>query len=248
MPALTLFLEAMSACALYASKNATNGPVIMRCIDAKVNDLLGSEMPVEFRPALARIQALMLYQIIRFFDGDVIARTSAEATFSELESSTHRLAGSITWDSDLNHPGWGGAEPNAPLHDFPLHDSQASREFWRVWILQESARRTYLIACFFMQVWRTLTGRTCPRPCHRDRPNLAEGWTLSSHLWQARDAFGFATAWKGRKHYVVKRRETLKILADASGDDIEDFGKMLLTVKLGIDEAKAYLALKGGSL
>lgn len=239
--------EALSACALYASKNAVNGPVIMRCINAKVDDLLGFEMPTEFLHALARTQALLLYQIIRFFDGDIIARSAANATFSELQSSAHALAGHIIWSinnhSDSGRSGLDGEDCNTSLG--PV--LQPSRHFWREWVLQESARRTFLIACFFIHVWKLLSGLQ-PTPCGDMPPLMSQAWTLSSHLWQARDAFDFAAAWRDKKHYVVKRRAILSTLADANGDDIEVFGKMLLTVALGIEEAKAYLSLKGSFL
>lgn len=238
--------EALSACALYVSKNSVNGPVIMRCIHTKLDNLVESEMPTEFLHALARTQALILYQIILFFDGDIIARSSANATFSDLQSSAHALAGHIKWNTsnhnDSDRSGLGGDNYNTSLR--PL---QPSRNFWREWILQESARRTFLIARFFIHVWKLLTGLQ-PAVCGDNPPLMSHTWTLSSHLWKATDALDFAAAWMNKKHYVVKRRAILSTLADANGDDVEVFGKMLLTVALGIDEAAAYLSLKGSSL
>lgn len=239
-----LFPDALSACALYASKNTANGPVVMRCIDAKVKDLLRSGMTLDFFHALARTQAMILYQIMRFFDGDIIARSSAETTFSELDSSAYVLASYITWDTQKNP---GRPDLNDKEHDASPLDLQTIHSSWRDWVLQESARRTYLVARFFSHVWKLLTGRRVGA-CSRGPPPAHESWTLSSHLWQARDAFDFAVAWRDRSHYVVKRKAILSTLADAGGDDIEVFGKMLLTVSLGVDQAKAYLALKGSSL
>lgn len=40
----------------------------------------------------------------------------------------------------------------------------------------------------------------------------------------------------------------MSTLADAGRDDLEPFGKMLLTVALGIDEAKTWLGMKGAAL
>ncbi|CAN8106312.1 unnamed protein product [Discula destructiva] len=236
--------DALSACALYESKSFVNGPVIMRCIDAKMNDLLRSQMPAEFLPALARLQALLLYQIMRFFDGDVLARSSADATFKELRSSANALAGHIIWA----HPSVQESVQRAgPELEAPCPTLQDSRRFWKDWLLQESARRTFLIACFFMNVWKLLTGRQV-ETCRGDPILLGQSWTLSAHLWQARDCFDFAVAWGEKHHYVVRRKAIISTLADANGDDIEDFGKMLLTVSMGIEEAKAWLAAKGTSL
>lgn len=120
-------------------------------------------------------------------------------------------------------------------------------QFWRNWVLQESARRTYLVARYFTHIWQLMTGRRT-LGCHRNPPPPQESWTLSSHLWEARSAFGFMTAWRDKRHFVVRRKAILSTLADAEGGDIESFGKMLLTVSLGVEEARAYLASKGTSL
>lgn len=235
--------DVLSACALYASKNPVNGPIVMRCIDGKVNDLLASHIPMDFLSTLARVQALLLYQIIRFFDGDILSRSSADATFLELRSSAQALASHIIWDTRTI------PDDRSAGIDSILFPAQASHPIWRQWIVQESARRTYLIACFFVSVWKILTGRQNADCQLEGEPSfLGQSWTLSAKLWQASDAVDFAVAWRESKHYTVRRKEIMSTLADANGDDIEVFGKMLLTVSMGVEEAKAWLASKGTSL
>ncbi|KUI58581.1 Regulator of drug sensitivity 1 [Cytospora mali] len=234
--------DAVSSCALYIAKNSVNAPMIMSCIDARVNDLLDSTLPEDPLETLARTHALLLYQIIRFFDGDILARSSADATFSELESSVDSLTQHITWTGESN-PGTSGND-----FDLPTYPLQPSREYWKEWVLQESARRTFLVASFFLRTWKLLTGRPLPC-CRRDIPlYMHQSWTLSAHLWQARNAYEFSLAWKERKHYVVTRKAVISTLADAGRDDIESFGKMLLTTAMGIDEARAWLGMKGVAL
>ena len=108
----------------------------MRCIETKVDDLLGSIPQPGHLSALARTQALLLYQTIRFFDGDVLARSSADATFCELESSIHALHEHVSWDisssSDRLIIAHGDGDG--------LSLAQPSRQFWKAWIYQESAR------------------------------------------------------------------------------------------------------------
>jgi hypothetical protein len=63
--------DAQAACALYITKNDINKGFIFRHIEQRMNELLAMEnldTPIEL---LAKTQALILYQIIRFFDGDV---------------------------------------------------------------------------------------------------------------------------------------------------------------------------------
>ncbi|KAI3400105.1 hypothetical protein diail_4335 [Diaporthe ilicicola] len=219
--------EAVSACALHASKNAVNTRVILRCIETKVDDLVGSTPRAEPLDALARTQALLLYQTIRFFDGDVLARSSADATF----------VGCRRFPSKVGSPAVSDNTDGLSLF-------QSSQESWKAWVFQESARRTFLVASFFVHMWELLTGRA-PAECRRDEALLRQCWTLSAHLWEAGNALDFAAAWRDRKHYVVRRDTIRSTLMDAEAGDLESFGKMLLTTALGVDGAKAWLALRG---
>lgn len=216
----------------------------MSCIDTRVNDLLDSELPHAPVETLARTQALLLYQIIRFFDGDILARASADATFSELSSSLSALSRHISWSGDGML--YGCVTPDRDI-DLPPFQPPPSSEPWREWIFQESARRTFMIASFFVNTWKMLTGRPLPG-CRADPPLTHEIWTLSAHLWLARDAFEFSLAWGEREHLVVTRRTVMSTLATAGRDDLEVFGKMLLTVALGVDEARAWLRMRGAVL
>lgn len=195
---------------------------------------------------LAHTQSLLLYQIMRFFDGDIIARSSADATFSQLDSSTRLLYKHIHWNSDDRSRDLSFSRDGMQQICQAL---QAASDFWCDWTFQESARRTYLVARFFLHIWRLLTGqqavecRGAPPP-----PNRLESWTLSAHLWQASDSADFAAAWAEKKHYVVKRKEILSTLADARCEDLETFGKMILTTSMGVSEAEIWLASIGVTL
>lgn len=215
----------------------------MRCIETKVDDLLGSAPQPGPLDALARTQALLLYQTIRFFDGDVLARSSADATFCELESSIHALHEHVSWDVAsspdrlITTPGDIGGLPLV----------QPSREFWKAWIYQESARRTFLVSSFFVHIWKMLTGQPLVRRWDEEELRR-QSWTLSAHLWGAGDALDFAAAWRDRKHLVVRRGAMRSTMMGAEAGDVEVFGKMLMAAALGVDETEAWLASMGARL
>lgn len=216
----------------------------MRCIETKVDDLLGSAPQPGPLDALARTQALLLYQTIRFFDGDVLARSSADATFCELESSIHALHEHVSWDV--------ASSPDRPITTTPgdiggLPLVQPSREFWKAWIYQESARRTFLVASFFVHIWKMLTGQPLVRRWDEEELRR-QWWTLSAHLWGAGDALDFAAAWRDRKHLVVRRGAIRSTMMGAEAGDVEVFGKMLMAAALGVDETEAWLASMGARL
>lgn len=200
-----------------------------------------------------------------FFDGDILARTSADATFDQLDASSRSLYKHIDWNpaTDSRASGCVGNDFHPPIthgslaSELQTPTAAAADSWWHDWVFQESARRTYLIARFFLSVWNLLTGQVAAG-CHHqqgDNPNEPPGvnqeeehWTLSAHLWQATDPVNFAAAWSGKKHFVVRRKAIFSTLADASCEDVEDFGKMILTTSMGVTPAKVWLASIGATL
>jgi hypothetical protein len=66
-----LLADAYATCAMYMAKNDVNKLMIFRAIERSAAELiksLQSTVPIE---VLARAQSLLLYQIIRLYDGDV---------------------------------------------------------------------------------------------------------------------------------------------------------------------------------
>jgi len=82
-----------------------------------------------------------------------------------------------------------------------LYPIGPTREFWQAWVLQESARRTYMATFFTLQLYLLLKGDV-PEKCDK-RLYQCHFWTVSAHLWRARDAFDFACAWRDKRHFVV---------------------------------------------
>lgn len=146
------------------------------------------------REVLARVQALLLYLTILIFDGDILARSAAEAAMPVLESAAIGLVGLFGHNPLV-------APVPAPPESLPLYPVGPAREFWRGWLLQESARRTYAATFFLLQLYLVLKGDV-PKKCDH-KLYLCHFWTASAHLWRAEDAFEFAIAWRDRRHLVV---------------------------------------------
>lgn len=91
---------------------------------------------------LPSVQALLLYQIIRLFDGDIRLRAEAEVTESTL----------IQWAEELNrqteqHPLRYG---NSSL--FPSNRDIS----WKDWVFKESCRRTVICAYMLQGIYSFL--------------------------------------------------------------------------------------------
>lgn len=168
-------------------------------VEGRAQELVSSPPPTSRLDVLGRTQALLLYQIIRLFDGDIRARAAAEEANPALEAAGTALLGHITFD----HP----QLPPTEIIDEPVVFSTLgqTREIWNEWVFQESARRTFFIAFFVVQTYRVLTGRP-PLQCD-SRLHLCHFWTLSAHLWHATDPLSFEIAWKEKNHLLVTNQK-----------------------------------------
>lgn len=149
---------------------------------------------------LARVQALFMYVTMLVFDGDILSRSAAEAAMPVLESAATALVGLFGHNPFI--PASSSSAP-APPESLPLYPVAPAREFWQGWVLQESARRTYLVTYFLLQLYLVLKGDV-PKKCDQ-KIYLCHFWTVSAHLWRAGDAVEFALAWRDRRHFVVNQ-------------------------------------------
>ncbi|KAG8671407.1 hypothetical protein FPOAC1_004654 [Fusarium poae] len=227
-------LDAHSSCALYMAKNRVNSPIIFRSIESRVNDLLATPAPITPSECLAHTQALILYQIIRLYDGDIGARASAELIIPAIEASAISLFSYAQFDID------------ATVITLPTYPVAPTKAFWQDWILQESLRRTLLFSFYFVQAYRIMAG--CKILQCDGRLGLCHAWTLSAHLWNATTPLSFAEAWRDKNHYVVTNAIFSEVLAEAQADDIDVFGKIMISSLLGQDEAEGWFASRGGKL
>ncbi|KAF4773935.1 hypothetical protein HER10_EVM0006794 [Colletotrichum scovillei] len=227
--------DAQACCALYITKSKINSSFVLRTIQARAHELLASPMPKNRLDILARFHAILLYQIIRLFDGDISMRASAQHTLSSLEHTILALLPFVKW------------EPEQPATG-PAQDYTAcpTKDFWQEWIFQESARRTIFFTCFFLVAYSALVG-TLTNGCE-ERYVFCQSWTMSAHLWKAPTVVDFAVAWKEKQHLVITKQGFEEALRDASADDIDAFGKILLVSALGIEDARLWFYNRGSCL
>ena len=232
--------DAQACCGLYLAKNPANAMFIFRTIDSRVDDLMVEPLQPFATPQelLARTQALLLYQIIRLFDGDIRARAAAERAIPCLEDAALALKGCVQSTEHDHHL----LEPFV----FELSSSMAAQDSWKSWILLESIRRTCLIVLFLVSMYKRLCGRattTCDSELFFDYT-----WTASAGLWEAQNAAEFVLLWQRGQSHCVTNANLLQALPSIEVDDIDTYSKILLTASLGIENTKAWFWSRGREL
>ncbi|ORX94935.1 hypothetical protein BCR34DRAFT_620034 [Clohesyomyces aquaticus] len=223
--------DAHAACALYVSRNDMNKVLVARHIIDRATELLEAPVPTQTFEFLAYAQCLLLYQIVHIFSADIHYHGRADATHPHLEAAAKRLQQYLRQESD-------------PSGSIPLFPSDSARAAWKAFIFRESMRRTMVVLIHFIAVCNLIRGFTSPCS-HEDA--AGSRLTFSAHLWKATNAIDFALAWNERNHLLVSDMDLAGVLETAAPDDIDVFGRMIMTGIIGIDDVKGWFYTRGGT-
>ncbi|KAH7024799.1 uncharacterized protein B0I36DRAFT_332050 [Microdochium trichocladiopsis] len=230
-------LKAWTTCSQYTNGTATNRGMVLRVLHENVADLhetADSRNVMTSMERLGRLHALIFYQVIRMFDGDITLGSDAAGDMTVLEA----------WATDLlklrdNLDG---------LARLP-QDMRRERppETWQRWVFAECVRRTCLMAFMIVTLWKLLTKQS-PARGPMGIWAYEHRWTLSRHLWDAPGSFEFCKAWNEKPFFYISGFGFREFLECGRPDDVDSFARILLTVTLGIDEMKTFESEPEGQL
>ncbi|KAF5868369.1 putative transcription factor cys6 protein [Botrytis fragariae] len=221
--------DAMSACALYCMRGAMNQALVFGNLELKCQQLIASTnaLLVTKTELLAALQALLLYQIIRLFDGDIRLRAHAEAD----ESVT------ISWAAQLN---------NMIYHEhqdvlFDLNSTEmsivttGSDSNWNSWLVNESIRRTVIATFMLNGVYNFLKlGYYVPTKSH-------QCFTAQAALWGAQSAHDWTRAREETARLEIWVTRWDEKIANVKPADLEEFGVLVMTMLWGLEATQTWL-------
>jgi hypothetical protein len=205
---------------------------VTRFIKERAEELLASSLPQQSTELLARAHALMLYQSILVFGGDIGLYSQAELLIPHMEKVGDSLLSLAAQQMDQTG-------------SLPLYPSTAARASWMAYIFRESLCRTALSLFQFVTMCHLLRGQL--KSC---RNHLAVGSriTISAHLWNAKTAFDFALAWNNNKYFIVEDLDFTEVLKSAKAEDVDTFSKMMMIGLQGEDDMRGWFYTRGGIL
>ncbi|KAH6719549.1 hypothetical protein BKA61DRAFT_630122 [Leptodontidium sp. MPI-SDFR-AT-0119] len=168
--------DAMSACALYCIKGVTNQALVFRNLEHKCQQLIASTnaLLASKTDLLAVIQAPLLYQMMRLFDGDMRLRAHAGAD--------EPIA--ILWASQLSALTYNTAHATTDTSIV----KQGCKSDWQSWLVDESTRRTIITTFMLKGVYSFLKlGYDSPT-------DLRVCFTAQAALWDAQSSIGWCGA------------------------------------------------------
>lgn len=229
-PSVALY-DAMSACALYYMRGPMNEAFVFGNLELKCQQLISSiNTNISFvtkTELLAALQALLLYQMIRLFDGDI--RLRAHAEFDQPNTTS--------WAAQLN---------NMILHDhqnmiFDLNTIETSimttgfDSNWNSWLVNESIRRTVLVTFMLNEAYNFLKlGYYVPT-------KSPQCFTAQAALWGAQSAHDWTRAQETTARLEILVAHWDEIIANVRPTDLEEFGVLIMTMLWGVEATQIWL-------
>ncbi|KAL3478295.1 hypothetical protein BJX99DRAFT_224605 [Aspergillus californicus] len=217
--------DALGACALYCLKNTDNQVLVFRNLERRRQQLIANIDPLLATKTdlLEALQALILYQIMSLFDGDIRLRAQAEADEPIL----------LMWANHLMLRTRQVQPPSAPAEAQYLPGSTFTD--WRRWLIEESSRRTVITAFMLKGVYSFLKlGRDTV-------PDLRMSFTAQAALWNSQSEISWRRAQSEREWLEVWVTHWDEAVVKAKPGDLEELGILIMVMLKGIEATGKWL-------
>ncbi|KAJ9603719.1 hypothetical protein H2200_011905 [Cladophialophora chaetospira] len=263
--------QAYSALVAYQNRTPATERLVMRLIERHVNQLLQDHQLEQTQDGLgailygtsdhlARTQALLVYKIIRLFDGDIRSRAEAESHISTLalwagemwqsaavDASVFETAAEailspvgVDWEHEPEYIETAAAvaTPTGGCRK-QLHATAGDlTSTWEAWVFAESIRRTFLIATLIEAVYLTL--KQGWGPC---RGGII--FSGGAGLWDAPWPSSWVERTRKNKVFRVRCTEARKLFGEARPSDVDEFSRLILIVSFGLERFEQWSVEQG---
>jgi hypothetical protein len=237
----------------YINKTESNADIILRIVQERADELLAINgialdnmnledgfnalEPLSVLDHVARVHALLVYQAICLFDGDIRSRHIAEGRVEILYSWATQMLECASRNLSQSGSAHGSVDwPKLSTTD-PFRLQNGPEQSWHCWILAETVRRTWATATALCFVYFTLQQgySNCPGDIT---------FTHRQGVWEAKSAAAWEKLCAERDVKFVQKSEAESLFLDANPADIDEFGKMMLNLAFGIERVQDWISYK----
>ncbi|KAF5674068.1 c6 zinc finger [Fusarium heterosporum] len=219
-------LAAFSAASAYSARTPENKSWVYKLIGDVAKDIHRegerASTPME---KLARVQAMLLVDTIRMFDGDLALRAASERELPQF----------LAWIFSLRE-----VEERLTMEDDPPTTTMKGPPppSWESWLLAECIRRTIVMSFSYVCLANIL--KSLEPPCEIMEAATFE-FTASRYLWEADSSMAFYHAWQTKPQYPVRNLDFKSVWLHAQPEDVDDFTKLMLTAQMGPEATDQFM-------
>lgn len=183
-------------------------------------------IPLDVRDHLARTLALLVYQVIGLYDGDVRARSMAEERGDVL----------VAWAGEMLDCARGECAKGAGF--LAAWDGGDGEAGWRAWVVVESVRRVFLVGNYVQSVYTTMRRgwSVCPGGLAF---TAGEGLWEEMAGWRWRRRVGELEGGKGV--LLVRSMEAYRVMVERECGEVDEFTKAVLEISYGLEAVERWV-------
>lgn len=225
--------------------------MVFRALDERAKQLLQEEakhqesISQDAFSHLARVQALLAYQIMGLLDGDIHQRATAEERMETLMTWLEQMVESVRTAS-VSVPSDGGVDISAVAkglglgikdiltNDQPvLHDITQEEVVWHIWIFAESLRRTWTIVQGLNTTYHA----------------LKKGWaicpgsmkiTAGQGVWDAPSSHAWAKVLRETNIWFTEGTDAEVLFTQAMPSEVDDFTRSCMEITYGMERMERW--------
>jgi hypothetical protein len=232
--------DAYSALSCYFHRTTSNEQIAFRIIEDRIKNLsaeygipltdpssnITTSSNLDPLEHVARVQALLIYQIIGLYDGDIRLRHLSETYMPVLNSWMQEMVHHASFNTCL------GDYVTSSAHEQALAVSSSYRSrresvLWHSWILAESARRTWVVSSGIQAVFLALQQRD-GIPCQG-----GVMVTTRQGIWEAQSSVAWEKLCLEVDVGLMQMVEAERLFTDFTPNEINEFTKVALEVAFG---------------
>ncbi|KAK5651260.1 hypothetical protein OQA88_12668 [Cercophora sp. LCS_1] len=223
--------DAFTALTAYLAKAPKTENMVMRIMGERLEQLVADYSDPSRLDAfehVARVHAMLVYITLGLFDGDIRLRHLAEIHLETL----------AVWRVEMLDSARAAAESGQLLVGGLLdgRDREPTTQveaFWHAWILAESVRRTWFIAC---------GTQTCYSMLREGKLRCAGGLMLTTRVgvWDAKTAWAWTKLCAEQDVGFVTQAQIGRLFDETKPEEVDEFGKFLLEAMYGVEQLETW--------
>ncbi|KAK0752886.1 hypothetical protein B0T18DRAFT_313897 [Schizothecium vesticola] len=227
--------DALTTLIAYHAATPATKPTVLEILTDRAERLVAAAavavIPLDVRGHLARTLALLVYQVVTLFDGDVRARSMAEERGDVLVAWAAEMLERVKGEC----AGEGGGAGEDFVATWEGGDGEAG---WRAWVVVESVRRLFLMGNYVQSVYTTVKSgwSVCPG-------GLA--FTAGEGLWEE------MTGWRWRRRVeelhrgkgvlLVRSMEAYRVMMERESGEVDEFTRAVLEIGYGLEAVERWV-------
>ncbi len=200
---------------------------------SQANDIMDSK-PLDPLAHIARVQSLLIYQILGLYNGDIRLRYLSESYIPVLKIWMKEMIQHASQDVCLGGSIIVKADKDTTTGLDPSYLAQGENLLWYSWILAESIRRTWVVgsgvqATFLMMQQGTIVA--------------CEGgmmFTTRQGVWEAPTAAAWEKLCSEVHVGLMQMAETDRLFTEVSPEEVNEFTKTVLLLTFGVERVERW--------